>query len=49
VKDEKMKALYARVVKLTLDFDRVEFTHIPREKNKLADKLVNQELDKQGF
>lgn len=49
VKDAKMKALYAGVVKLTLDFEKVEFTHIPREKNKLADKLVNAELDKQGF
>lgn len=49
VKDEKMKALYAQVIKLTLDFDKVEFIHIRREKNKLADKLVNQELDKQGF
>lgn len=49
VKDEKMKELYARVIKLTLDFDKVAFIHVRREKNKLADKLVNAELDKQGF
>jgi len=49
VKDEKMKELFARVCKLCLDFDKVEFIHVRREKNKLADKLVNKELDKQGF
>lgn len=49
VKDEKMKKLFAEVVKLSLDFDKVEFIHIPREKNKLADKLVNEELDRRGF
>jgi ribonuclease HI len=49
VKDKKMKGLYAQVVKLTLNFDKVEFIHVRREKNKLADKLVNQELDERGF
>lgn len=49
VKDEKMKRLFAEVVKLSLDFDKVEFIHIPREKNKLADKLVNEELDGRGY
>jgi ribonuclease HI len=49
VKDEKMKELFAQVCKLCLEFDKVEFVHIPREKNKLADKLVNEELDRQGF
>jgi hypothetical protein len=32
---------------LTLDFDSVKFIRIPREKNKLADELVNKELDNQ--
>jgi ribonuclease HI len=49
VKDEKMKGLFAEVNRLCLEFDKVEFVHIPREKNKLADKLVNEELDRQGF
>lgn len=49
VKDDKMKELFAEVTKLCLDFDKVEFVHVPREKNKLADKLVNEELDRQGF
>jgi len=49
VKDEKMKALFAEVSRLSTGFDKVEFIHIRREKNKLADKLVNEELDRQGF
>ncbi|MFA7169230.1 MAG: ribonuclease HI family protein [Candidatus Paceibacterota bacterium] len=49
VKDEKMKEAFAKVCKLCLDFDKVEFVHVRREKNKLADKLVNDELDGQGF
>lgn len=49
VKDEKMKGLFAQVTELCTNFDKVEFVHVPREKNKLADKLVNEELDKRGF
>lgn len=49
VKDEKMKALFAEVSRLSTGFDKVEFIHVRREKNKLADKLVNEELDRQGF
>lgn len=49
VKDEKMKLLFSEVVKLALNFDKVEFVHIPREKNKLADKLVNERLDLEGY
>lgn len=49
VKDEKMKELFAKVCQLCLAFDKVEFVHVRREKNKLADKLVNEELDRQGF
>jgi ribonuclease HI len=48
VKDEKMKGLFAQVNALTAKFDKVTFVHVPREKNKLADKLVNEELDRQG-
>lgn len=48
VKDEKMKELYIEVCNLCSHFDKVEFIHIRREKNKLADKLVNEELDKRG-
>jgi ribonuclease HI len=45
IKDEKIIPLFIKVWNLTLDFDKITFTHIPREKNKEADKLVNKVLD----
>lgn len=45
VKHKNMLTLYQKVSKLLKDFQSVQFNHIPREKNKLADKLVNQALD----
>lgn len=39
--------LFVKIHNLRLDFGNVEFTHVPREKNKDADKMVNLELDKQ--
>ncbi len=45
IKDENMQKLFIKVWNLTLDFDSVKFIHIPREENKLADELVNKELD----
>ncbi len=46
IKDEGLQPLFIQVWNLTLDFDSVTFTHIPREKNKEADGLVNEELDR---
>lgn len=48
IKDEGMQKLFIKVWNLTLDFDRVKFIHIPREENKLADEMVNKELDGQA-
>jgi len=45
IKNEGLKPLFARARDLISSFDSVKFTYIPREKNKLADKLVNKELD----
>ena len=45
IKDEGMQKLFIIVWNLTLDFDSVKFIHIPREENKLADEMVNRELD----
>ena len=45
IKDEGMQKLFIIVWNSTLDFDDVKFIHIPREKNKLADEMVNRELD----
>ncbi len=45
LKDEKIIPLFVKIWNLTLDFEKVSFTHIPREKNKEADALVNKILD----
>ena len=45
IKDEKMKQLAQEAFTLRAKFKSVTFTEIPREKNKEADKLVNNALD----
>ena len=49
VREEGLKELATQALKLTAKFVSVKFVHIPREKNKLADKLVNMALDNAGF
>ena len=48
IKDEGLQLLFIKVWNLMLEYNSVRFIHIPREKNKLADELVNRELDGQG-
>lgn len=45
IKDPDLGPLFIKVWNLKLDFEKVIFNHISREKNKEADKLVNQKLD----
>jgi ribonuclease HI len=45
VKDKKMKILWNVVKDLEKSFKEVLYHHIPREKNHLADKVVNEVLD----
>lgn len=45
VNHEDMKKLYSEVQKLILNFDAIEFVHVPRKENKFADKMVNLILD----
>jgi len=45
IEDVDLQPLFVEVWNLKLDFKKVEFRHIPREKNKAADKLVNEALD----
>lgn len=45
VKERELQGLFLTVWNLMLDFGKVVFKHIPREKNKVADKLVNEALD----
>ncbi|PIR05102.1 MAG: hypothetical protein COV57_00915 [Candidatus Liptonbacteria bacterium CG11_big_fil_rev_8_21_14_0_20_35_14] len=46
IKEDSLKVLYVDIHNLMFDFKSVKFIHIPREKNKEADRLVNEALDK---
>lgn len=48
VMEPKIQELFLKVWNLKIDFQRVRFSHIPREKNKEADALVNECLDNRG-
>ena len=43
--DEKIQQLFLKIWNLKLDFKKVKFTLISRDKNKDADRLVNEALD----
>lgn len=45
VKDKDLASLFVQVWNLSLGFKKVIFKHVPREKNKEADKLVNEAID----
>ncbi len=47
VKEKNLQGLFLQAWNLVLDFGKVTFRHIPREKNIVADKIVNKELDMQ--
>jgi ribonuclease HI len=46
VKEATLRPLVTRVQELTREFPSVTFTHIPREKNKEADRLANEAMDR---
>lgn len=46
VKNRDLAPLFLKVWNLSNKFKRIKFHHIPREKNKEADALVNEILDK---
>jgi len=46
--DEKIQPLFLEIWNLRLDFKKVKFKLVSREKNKEADRLVNEVLDSQG-
>lgn len=46
--EPKIQLLFVAVWNLKLDFKKIKFKLIPREKNKTADKLANQTLDSQN-
>jgi len=45
VLDEKIQKLFIELWNLRLDFKKLKFKHIPREKNAEADRMVNEALD----
>lgn len=48
INEEDLKTLYVDVHNLEFEFKKVNYTHVPREQNKEADRLVNEVLDKEG-
>jgi len=48
LKEKHIQEFFIEIWNLMLDFKKVEFVHIPREKNKIADALVNEALDQKG-
>lgn len=47
IKNSQIKIFYDEISKLKKDFKTVTFSHVYREKNKHADRLVNECLDKE--
>lgn len=45
IKNRELWPINERVRALMAKFDTVQFTHVPRELNQLADSLVNRLLD----
>ncbi|HCP08757.1 MAG TPA: hypothetical protein DIT25_03105 [Candidatus Moranbacteria bacterium] len=43
--EEHIQKLFIQIWNLMLDFKKVSFHHIMREKNKIADAMVNEALD----
>lgn len=46
--EPKIQTLFLKTWNLKIDFGKVKFTLIPREKNSRADRLVNEALDSQN-
>ncbi len=45
VKNQDLAPLFLKVHNLSVQFKKISYTHVPREKNKEADRLVNEALD----
>jgi len=45
IKEDKLIPLFIEIWNLRQDFGEINFIQIPREKNKLADRALNKELD----
>ena len=47
VKDTQLAKLFVKTWNLSLQFKKISFCHVRREKNKEADKLLNQALEEE--
>lgn len=47
ISDKNIQAWFIEIWNLKLDFGKVTFTHVFREQNKAADRMVNLALDKE--
>jgi len=45
IKDKNLGTLFVKAWNMMVGFKKVQFHHIPREKNTEADKLVNRAID----
>ncbi len=45
IEEEKLFRLFIAIWNLKMDFASIRFVHVPREKNKAADRMVNEALD----
>jgi len=45
ITEERFYPLFIKIWNLKMDFGNIYFAEIPREKNREADRLVNEELD----
>ena len=45
VRDEKLKKLYGKAVSLLRRLDAYRIIHVPREQNRMADRLANRAID----
>ncbi len=48
IKEKDLQPLFIKILNLILDFKKVGFSHIPRQENKEADRLLNEALDNEG-
>lgn len=47
IEEERLWPLFMKIWNLKIDFERIAFNHVPREKNREADRMVNEALDKE--
>ena len=45
IKNEGLQPLAEEVLKQASGFDAIDYAHVPREQNEVADKLVNEAID----